>query len=76
MQWLQVLAIMLSTGTLFLWARREASADRRESASDRRFMDKKLDDNKDLIHKIHKETTDLIRDFHYKLLEIEKNRSR
>lgn len=78
MDWLQVFTIVLSVFGLFLWARRETSADRRETQSilrgDRKDMDEKLEANKDLINSIHKETTDLIRDFHYKLIEIEKNR--
>lgn len=48
---------------LFIW-------NRTESRSDIRHMDTKLESNRELVRAIHNE----MKDFHYKLLEIEKLR--
>lgn len=67
MEWVQFVIFCLGVGGLWFWQRTETRADIRH-------MDVKLDSNKDLIHSIHKETMDLMKDFHYRLLEIEKGR--
>jgi hypothetical protein len=48
---------------LFLW-------NRAESRADIRHMDAKLDSNRELVRAIHDE----IKDFHYRLIDIEKNK--
>jgi len=67
MEWVQFVIFCMGVGGLWLWQRTETRADLRH-------MDKKLDANKDLIHAIHKETMDMMKDFHYRLLEIERGR--
>lgn len=67
MEWIQFIIFFLSVGGLWLWQRAEGRADIRH-------LDAKLDANKDLIHAIHKENIELMKDFHYRLLEIERSR--
>jgi len=67
MEWVQFVIFCMGVGGLWLWQRTETRADLRH-------MDTKLDANKDLIHAIHKETMDMMKDFHYRLLEIERGR--
>lgn len=59
---------------LFLWNRTETRADIRH-------MDAKLDSNRELIREVHNESKHMItaiqneiKDFHYRLLEIERNK--
>lgn len=69
MEWLTpfitVLGVFISNGALilplFLW-------NRAESRADIRHLDAKLESNRELVRAIHEE----IKDFHYRLLEIEK----
>jgi hypothetical protein len=69
MEWLTpfitVLGVFISNGALilplFLW-------NRAESRADIRHLDAKLESNRELVRAIHDE----IKDFHYRLLEIEK----
>lgn len=67
MDWTQFTIFFLGnsvfTLTLWLWNRSEANSDRREAASDRRE-----------IHEILRELKDEMKDFHYRLLEIERAR--
>lgn len=71
MDWLQVLAIIAGNlGVilpLFLWIRSESNEDRRETQNILR------EDRKDLLT-IITQIKDEMKDFHYRLLEIEKNR--
>ena len=71
MEWYHVLAMIMGNFAvifpIWLWSRAESRADSRH-------MDAKLDSNREMIHAIHKETTDLMRDFHFRLLEIERAR--
>jgi len=67
MEWIQIFAIIFSVFGLFLWARAEGNADRRETQKILR------EDRKDFISLIN-EIKDEMKDFHYRLLEIEKNR--
>lgn len=67
MEWVQFFIFCLGVGGLWFW-------QRTETRTDIRHMDMKLDANRELIHAIHKETTEMMRDFHYRLLEIEKGR--
>ncbi len=67
MEWAQILALLLGNLAiillLWLWNRGETRADIRH-------MDTKLDSNRNLIVAIHEE----MKDFHYRLLEIERAR--
>lgn len=65
MEWVQFVIFCLGIGGLWLWQRTEMRADIRH-------MDNKLDANRNLIAAIHDE----MKDFHYKLLEIDKNREK
>lgn len=71
MDWLQVLAIIAGNLgiiiPLFLWLRAEGNADRRETQNIVR------EDRKDFIS-IIQEIKSEMKDFHYRLLEIERNR--
>lgn len=67
MEWVQFVIFCLGVGSLWFW-------QRTETRTDIRHMDIKLDANRELIHAIHKETTEMMRDFHFRLLEIEKGR--
>lgn len=71
MNWLQVIAILGGNigvmVPIFLWVRSEANADRRETQNIIR------EDRKDLLRLISEIKEDM-RDFHYRLLEIEKGR--
>lgn len=67
MEWMQFVIFCIGVGGLWLW-------QRAETRSDLRHMDMKLDANRDLIREIHNETRDMMKDFHYHLLEIEKGR--
>lgn len=67
MEWYHVLGMVIGNLgimlPLWLW-------NRAESRADVRHMDNKLDSNRNLIIAIHDE----MKDFHYRLLEIERNR--
>lgn len=67
MEWYHILSIILGNLAillpLWLW-------NRAESRSDMRHMDNKLEATRNLVVAIHDE----MKDFHYRLLEIEKNR--
>lgn len=63
MEWVQFIIFFLGVFGLWLW-------NRAESRSDMRHMDNKLDATRMLIVAIHDE----MKDFHYRLLEIERNR--
>lgn len=52
---------------MFIWLRSEANADRRH------FMDIQSEDRKELLQ-ISRDMQFEMKDFHYKLLEIERNR--
>lgn len=74
MEWVQFIIFFIGVFGLFIWNRAEAR-------SDARHMDSKIDANRNLILEIHKETNALIqvirddaKDFHYRLLEIERNK--
>lgn len=67
MDWLQVLVIVFGNTAwvlpVFLWVRSESRADIRH-------MDNKLDAIREMTHAIHME----VKDFHLRLLEIERSR--
>jgi hypothetical protein len=67
MDWIQfatfMIANMVFTLTLWLWSRSEANADRRDASSDR----------KDILQLIHS-IQDEMKDFHYRLLQIERDK--
>lgn len=65
MDWIQLLTVLIANAGFFFWARSE-------SRSDMRHMDSKLDSNRELINAIHYE----MKDFHYKLLEIERKNNK
>lgn len=74
MEWIQFIIFFLGVFGLFIW-------NRAESRSDIRHMDNKLEANRSLTLEVHKETSQLItaikdemKDFHFRLLEIERNR--
>ena len=67
MDWVQVFAIVFSVFGLFLWARAEGNADRKETQAILR------EDRKDFISLIN-EIKNEMKDFHYRLLEIEKRK--
>jgi len=63
MEWFQIFSIIVANFGMWLWSRSEARFDSRH-------MEAKLDANRDLIHAIHDE----MKDFHFRLLEIEKRK--
>lgn len=63
MDWVQFSIFFVGVFGLFVW-------NRSESRSDIRHMDNKLDANRELINAIHSE----VKDFHYRLLQLEKER--
>lgn len=63
MEWTQFIIFFLGVFGLFIWNRTEARADIRH-------MDNKLDSMRSLQNAIHDE----MKDFHHRLLEIERNR--
>ena len=63
MDWTQFAIFFLGVVGLWFW-------QITETRSDMRHMDNKLDANRNLITAIHDE----MKDFHYRLLEIERNR--
>jgi len=74
MDWIQFIVFFVGVFGLFIW-------NRAEGRSDARHMDNKIDANRNVILEVHKETNALIqvirddmKDFHYRLLEIEKAR--
>ena len=76
MEWTQFIIFFLGVFGLFLW-------NRTESRADVRHMDNKIDANRNLILEVHKETMalitsikDEIKDFHYRLVEVEKKKSK
>jgi hypothetical protein len=60
---ISLMLILLTISGLFVWNRAEARADVRH-------MDNKIDAIRELSREIHTE----MKDFHYRLIEIEKNR--
>ncbi len=60
---IELLAILVTIAGLFIW-------NRAESRADIRHMDAKMDSMRNLIDAIREE----VKDFHHRLLEIEKNR--
>ena len=69
MEWTQFVIFFIGVAGLFIW-------NRTESRNDARHMDTKLESQRNLMMEIHKETNALIKDFHERLLEIEKARQR
>lgn len=67
MEWVQFVIFFLGVFGLFIWNRTEGRADARH-------MDTKLEAQRNMILAVHKETNDLMKDFHERLLEIEKSR--
>lgn len=74
MEWVQFILFFLGVFGLFIWNRTEGRADAR-------YMDAKLEAARNLFSEMHKENQTIIKaiqdeqkDFHYRLLEIEKNR--
>ena len=63
MEWLQLLIISVEIGALWLWQRSES---REEFRNTQRI----LESQRDLIDQIRLD----MKDFHYRLLEIERNR--
>lgn len=63
MEWIQFSIFIMSFVGLFAW-------NRSESRADYRHMDDKLESTRELVRAIHDES----KNFHAKLLEIEKNR--
>lgn len=68
MDWSQLLTIVGSNLALFIWARTEASQDRRELYS---IVNADRKDMLSLVRSIEQE----IRDFHHRLINIEKGRN-
>ncbi len=74
MEWVQFIIFFLGVFGLFIW-------NRTESRADNRHMDTKLESTRDLVRAIHEEGRNFreqmsleMKDFHYKLIEIERNR--
>jgi hypothetical protein len=74
MEWIQFSIFFVGVVGLWFW-------NRTESRADNRHMDNQLKNYRDLILEVHKETAALImgmrdemKDFHYRLLEIERSR--
>lgn len=81
MDWTQFIIFFISVFGLFIW-------NRTESRNDIRHMDSKLEANRELVREIHLESKQIhfdskqmiiaiqteMKDFHNKLLEIEKKR--
>ena len=63
MEWTQFVIFFIGVFGLFIWNRAEARTDIRH-------MDDKMESTRELVRAIHDE----IKDFHYRLLEIEKAR--
>jgi hypothetical protein len=63
--WIQFGITLITMATLFLWVRTESRADIR-------YMDNKLDAIRELTFAIQNE----MKDFHSRLIEIEKNRGK
>lgn len=63
MDWIQFAIFFFGVVGLWFW-------NRSESRSDIRHMDEKLESTRALVQAIHIE----MKDFHYRLLEIERNR--
>lgn len=63
MEWTQFIIFFLGVFGLFIWNQTEARADVRH-------MDNKIDVIRELTHSIHLE----VKDFHNRLLHIERNR--
>lgn len=61
MEWTQFIIFFIGIFGLFIW-------NRTESRTDIRHMDQKLESTRDLVKAIHDE----MKDFHYRLLEIER----
>lgn len=63
MEWTQFVIFFLGVFGLFIW-------NRAESRADIRHMDDKMESTRELVRAIHDE----MKDFHYRLLEIERNK--
>ena len=75
MDWAQFVIFFIGVFGLFIW-------NRTESRNDIRYMDQKLEANRELVRAIHDESKLLIssmenemKDFHYRLLDIERKRN-
>ena len=64
MDWIQFIIFAGGVFGCFFW-------NRSESRADIRHMDAMLHSNRELIREIHKETMDLMKDFHGRLCTIE-----
>lgn len=76
MEWTQFIIFIATIAGMFIW-------NRTESRADIRHLDQKLESNRDLVRTIHDESRAMIsaiqneiKDFHYRLLEIEKSKSK
>jgi hypothetical protein len=74
MEWTQFVIFFIGVFGLFIW-------NRTESRNDIRHMDQKLEANRELVREIHNESKTILtaiqsemKDFHYKLLDIERNK--
>jgi hypothetical protein len=74
MEWTQFAIFFIGVFGLFIW-------NRTESRNDIRHMDSKLEANRELVRSIHDESKAMIsaiqtemKDFHYKLLDLEKKK--
>ncbi|MBS0656120.1 MAG: hypothetical protein JSR46_10110 [Verrucomicrobia bacterium] len=65
MECTQFIIFFIGVFGLFIW-------NRTESRADIRYLDMKLESNRDLVKAIHDE----MKDFHYRLLEIERNKGK
>jgi len=63
MEWVQFIIFFVGVFGLFIW-------NRAESRADVRHMDAKLEGQRNLMNEIHNE----MKDFHFRMLEIEKGR--
>jgi hypothetical protein len=69
MEWSQFMILILAFVGLFTW-------NRSETRSDIRHMDSKIDANRELIREIHNVIQMEMKDFHNRLCEIERARSK
>jgi len=67
MEWIQFVIFCVVVAVIWTWQLKDACAEIRR-------MHSKIDANRELIHAIHKENVELLKDFHYRLLEIERGR--
>lgn len=74
MEWTQFTIFIITIAGMFIW-------NRAESRADIRHFDQKMESNRELVRTIHDESKAMIsaiqneiKDFHYRLLDIEKNK--